>query len=373
MSPLTSFQHRTVTYSRLHDRRSRASGHGFGALLLMAAAFAGCAASEGDDDMQYTAPDGGAPVGAADASSEAGAWTPLDSSVGALPDGALPSFPDAGPSTGDTGVVEHVDGGMPGNPANGNQPADAKLPQVVGTCPQLTDGATVTINNVRVRLWVGDAGKKGPLVFYWHGTGGTSAETTTGLGSTIAEIKSQGGIIAAPDNSTGTGGGIDTIVWAADDFKVADQIVACAIKDKGIDPGRIHALGFSAGGLMAGTMYYRRSNYMASIVSYSGGTSPYPGNSTHQDASNKLPIMMFHGGANDTVVLNFRDQSVDLAAKAKAAGAFAIICDHGGGHRVPAAGPAAAWAFFKAHPYNVQPEPWATALPSGIPSYCKLP
>jgi predicted esterase len=147
--------------------------------------------------------------------------------------------------------------------------------------------------------------------------------------------------------------------------------VACAVQAGRIDPGRIHALGFSAGGLMAGTMYYVRSNYVASVVTYSGGTSPWPGNSVPQDPNNKLPILLFHGGDGDWVILAFKDQSIQLATDAKAKGRFAVVCDHGGGHGIPSAGPAAAWSFFKAHPYNTQPEPW-TSLPAGVPNYCKI-
>lgn len=256
------------------------------------------------------------------------------------------------------------------------QPDASKLPQVSGACPDFRDGSTATVAGIRVKFWSGVAGKKGPLIFYWHGTGGSSDEavgglTGNGLGPVLNDIKAQGGIVASPDNSTGTGNSVDTVVWTTDDFKAADQIVACAIQAGRIDPGRIHALGFSAGGLMAGTMYYVRSNYMASVVTYSGGTSPWPGNSTAQDPSNKLPIMLFHGGDGDWVILAFKDQSIQLATDAKAKGRTAIICDHGGGHGIPSQGPSAAWTFFKAHPYNTVPEPW-TSLPAGIPSYCKI-
>jgi predicted esterase len=117
-------------------------------------------------------------------------------------------------------------------------------------------------------------------------------------------------------------------------------------------------------------MYYLRSNYLASVVTYSGGTSPWPGNNIRQDPANKLPIMLFHGGDDDWVVLAFKDQSIELATEAKQAGCFAVICDHGLGHAIPAEGPAAAWAFFKAHPYNTSPEPWANSLPAPVPRYC---
>jgi predicted esterase len=275
----------------------------------------------------------------------------------------------AGGATGGGGTSTPLDPSV-------KQPDPSKLPMVNGACPDFRDGSTATVAGIRVKFWSGAAGKKGPLIFYWHGTGGSSDEavgglTGNGLGPVLNDIKAQGGIVASPDNSTGTGNSVDTVVWTTDDFKAADQIVACAIQAGRIDPGRIHALGFSAGGLMAGTMYYVRSNYMASVVTYSGGTSPWPGNSMAQDPSNKLPILLFHGGDGDWVILAFKDQSIQLATDAKAKGRFAVVCDHGGGHGIPSQGPSAAWTFFKAHPYNTVPEPWTT-LPSGIPSYCKI-
>ena len=258
------------------------------------------------------------------------------------------------------------------------QPDPSKLPQVNGACPDFRDGATVTVNGIRFKLWVGTSAKKGPLVFYWHGTGGAPNEVVAlfglapgGLGNPIInEIKAEGGIVASADNTSGQGIWTDYGVWATDDFKAADQIVACAIQQDLIDPGRIHELGFSAGGLAASTMYWLRSNYLASAVSYSGGTSPWPGTSLDQDPSNKAPIMLFHGGPNDWVVLSFQDQSIDLAKRAKAAGKTAYLCNHGGGHSIPAAGQRASWEFFKAHPYNA-PDPWAAGTPASIPNYCQ--
>ena len=264
--------------------------------------------------------------------------------------------------------------------ASARQPPASKLPQVQGACPDLRDGATVTVNGIRFRLWVGDAARKGPLVFYWHGTGGTGDEAralfgvlTGGLGQpVINEIKAAGGIVASADNTSGQGMPTDYGVWATDDFKAADQIVACAIQKNMIDPGRIHTLGFSAGGLAAGTMYWQRSNYLASVVTYSGGTSPWPGNTLDQDPTNKVPVMAFHGGSGDWVVLSFADQSKDMARRATAAGKPAFVCNHNGGHMIPAAGPRAAWEFFKAHPYGTNPSPWASGnKPPGVPAFCE--
>lgn len=272
----------------------------------------------------------------------------------------------------------------PGNPTtpsapSGRQPPDGKLPRVAGACPDFRDGAMATVGGLQVKFYAGAAGRRGPLVFYFHGTGGSADEVdalfgfgTGGLGSdVIREITAQGGIVASLDTSTGGGNPIEYGVWATDDFNAVDQIVACAIQAGRIDPGRIHALGFSAGGLAVGALYYLRSNYLASVATYSGGTSPWPGNDFPQDSSNRVAAMLFHGGSGDWVILSFEEQSIMMADEATSRGAFVVMCDHQGGHGIPSEGPRAAWEFFKAHPYGTSPSPWASGLPSSIPRYCR--
>lgn len=273
----------------------------------------------------------------------------------------------------------------PTNPTNpttpsGRQPPESKLPRVSGACPDFRDGAMATVGGLQVKFWSGAAGTRGPLVFYFHGTGGSADEAmalfgfgTGGLGSdVIREITAQGGVVASFDTSTQAGNPTEYGVWSTGDFDVADQIVACAIQAGRIDPGRIHALGFSAGGLAAGAMYYLRSNYLASVVTYSGGTSPWPGNDFPQDSSNRVAAMLFHGGPSDWVILSFEEQSTYLAADAKSRGAFVVMCDHQGGHGIPSDGPRGAWEFFKAHPYGASPSPWSSGLPASVPRYCRV-
>jgi hypothetical protein len=53
-------------------------------------------------------------------------------------------------------------------------------------------------------------------------------------------------------------------------------------------------------------------------------------------------------------------------------GGFALDCNHGGAHMIPGPpGPAAAQLFFKAYGFKQMPSPWASMIPSGVPTYCK--
>jgi predicted esterase len=256
-------------------------------------------------------------------------------------------------------------------------PHAAYLPQPTGVCPEFKEGlltfrpAGIAARNVQI--WMSDAARTadGALVFYWHGTGGQPSQAITGLGQTqIDAIKAQGGIVAAPASDPSAG----TFPWfyvsstsRDDDLRVADEVLACAIQKVGIDVSRIHSLGFSAGALQTTQMSYRRSGYIASVATYSGGrASTIP----TQDASNKFAAFIFHGGPSDEVVMNFQTASQNYATDLRAKSQFALLCNHGKGHAIPTDARAAVWQFFQAHPHGTVPSPWASTLPSSVPSYC---
>lgn len=222
------------------------------------------------------------------------------------------------------------------------------------------------------------AAHDGPLIFYWHGTGASPSEAVVGLSqATIDAVTAAGGVVAAPYSDpdsyilpwflTGAFGA----TGRDDDLRVADEVLACAMSQLGIDLRHIHSLGMSAGGLQTAQMGYRRSDYLASVVTYSGGISA-ASKPTMQDPSNHLSALIFHGGAGDIVVIAF-----DLASEAywedlSALGSFAVICNHEGGHRIPTEARASVWAFLQAHPYKQAPSPYVNGLPEGFPSYCAL-
>jgi predicted esterase len=112
----------------------------------------------------------------------------------------------------------------------------------------------------------------GPLILYYHATGGQSSEVHRGFGDqNIAAVTAAGGVVASftttacPSACTTT----DDFVWWVEDADVQDTVVACAIQQAKIDTRRIHALGWSAGALHSAWVGLARSNYMASIISYS--------------------------------------------------------------------------------------------------------
>ena len=189
----------------------------------------------------------------------------------------------------------------------------------------------------------------------------------------MQEILDQGGAVVAPYRDPAAG----TFPWhlvtgsKEDDLILADEVLGCLHEAVGIDPTRIHSIGMSAGGIQTTQMSFRRSNYIASVVTYSGGLiltddPPTP------NPDNKFAAMIFHGGPEDIVYISFEDASDAYLAALQDRDHFAFICDHGNGHTIPADARPSVWDFFQAHPWGTAPSPYAEALPSDYPSYCAL-
>jgi hypothetical protein len=251
--------------------------------------------------------------------------------------------------------------------------SDPIIPEVTGECPEFTSG-TKTVDGLGGILF--NAGPKkegtGALIFYWHGTGSTAAEVRNIPAAAQQEITSEGGVIVSFGRSKGTGGDCSgTATFALDDFKVVDLIVACAVKNHGINPKRIYTTGCSAGGLMAGCMGIQRSGYVAATAPNSGGITI--GYGKIQDPKRVPAVMTMHGGAGDWVIVSFPETSEAYDNYMMKAGSFAINCNHGGTHcGAPVALQQSAWEFMKAHPFGTKPSPYAAGLPMGFHSSCKI-
>ncbi len=261
--------------------------------------------------------------------------------------------------------------GNGGKSSAGTSGGDPVMPPISGSCPTFATGtATIAgLSGISLQVGVKHEGT-GSLLFYWHGTGSTANEVNQLIPSSVRqEILSQGGIIVSFQSSLGTGGDCSgTSTFSKDDFKVADLIAACAVRDYGIDPHRIYTTGCSAGGLQAGCMGALRSSYIAATVPNSGGEVSQQ---KIESTAHTPAVMTMHGGSSDVVVVSFATTSATYDEQMKKAGSFVVNCNHGGGHcQAPAALYSAGWEFMKAHPYGVAPEPYATGLPSTFPSYC---
>jgi predicted esterase len=252
------------------------------------------------------------------------------------------------------------------------------VPQATGTCPDFKQGSvtfTTKTTSRPVLIWINPDKAKamdGPLVFYWHGAGGDPSEAPAALGPALTAITDMGGVVAAPYHDMSNTllpwylclGGTDET-----DLQVADEILACAIEKVGVDMRRIHSVGFSAGAMNTEQFAFRRSGYLASIVAYSGARL---GTVTEQDPKNLYPAMLYDGGPNDMVIINFQQDTEQYHQALQMEGHFSFICDHNMGHTIPSDGPPASWQFLQDHPFGTIPDPYAKGLPTSFPKYCSL-
>lgn len=248
------------------------------------------------------------------------------------------------------------------------------LPRATAVCPEFHEGMnTFWPNGVtrRVQLYLDDAAAKkldGPIIFYWYGTTGQPSQAIDGLGiEGVAKVKAMGGIVVAATHISST-----VFPWingpTEQEFALMDEVLACAIQKVGVDVRHIHAMGFSTGALLAAQVGYARSSYLASVVTYSGGASKV----ASQDPKNLFPVMVFYGGANDRVLLNFQGTSLQYANGLINTGHSVVLCNHASGHRIPTEAASAALRFFLDHPFRQGPEPYRNGLPGGFPKYCTL-
>jgi predicted esterase len=313
--------------------------------------------------------DAGSPDLVAQGGGDGGSVARLDAMMADLPSANDLPTPagDAGPETPmPPPAPDAADAAGPG----------AFIPKPRGVCPKFASGM-ITVRPTssiarQARVWISEAAatKHGPLVFYWYGTNGAPAQAEQALGrDAIASILDQGGVVVAPVHDPAAGIWPWFLVSGTQDFdlQVADEVVACAVETVGVDTRRIHSVGFSAGAIQTAQMSYRRSGYIASVVTFSGAKAA---GVPDQDPDNKFAALIFHGGVDDRVVVSFQDGSLMYKSELTAAGRFALICNHGLGHRIPPAAATSAWPFLRDHPFGVTPSPYTQSLPASVPPYC---
>lgn len=254
-----------------------------------------------------------------------------------------------------------------------------RLPKVIGDCPDISGPGTYTFRagnrslTAQVHILAKaarNAGSPGPLILYFHALGTSSSEAVTALTQpAIDGVVNQGGAVVAFNSLPCLRCGVDDLVWYDEDDPVSDQAVACVRAQAAIDSRHIHVAGFSAGALHAMHLALVRSDYVASVLSYSGGmptTMP-----AAQDPTNKVAALLSFGdSALDNAVADFNASSHAWYDAYHPLGYYVMLCNHGGGHEIPSAIAPLALRFFLDHPYRVSPEPYAAGVPSDYPKYC---
>jgi predicted esterase len=379
---------------RVHPSRRRLSprhwGHlapymaGVSVLMLSVAACGGDPGDDGSDDSNDADTAGRAPMldtagpvntpnpGASSSTNEGnpslGGLEPQGQNSRPAPVTPTPTTPPPSGSETTPPVVAEP------TPPSGD--LDPVIPAPNGTCPEFRSG-TQTIMGLSTEIVAGDpVATKGPLLFTWHGTGGSGRQALLQLPQSVQrDIVAKGGIVIAPSDNGQVRAGVDVTfvlgVWYdGADLDFADQIVACAVQNHNVDPRQIYVTGCSAGGLMAGVMSLERSSYVAAAAPNSGGIAlPV----AVEDRTRIPAVMTMHGGAGDNVIVNFGDTSRQLISTLSPLGAFMVDCNHNSGHcGAPASLHEKAWEFMKAHPFGTAPSPYESGLPGDFPNFCAI-
>ncbi|HEX3596938.1 MAG TPA: hypothetical protein VHU80_17635, partial [Polyangiaceae bacterium] len=267
-------------------------------------------------------------------------------------------------------------GGSNNGTGGSTQTGTPQLPTATGTCPKFTNGGTITVGRMSGIVTYIDPNAKnkpapgGPLVLYYHATLSNPGEVMSGFGqANISKVTAAGGVVVAFKSTACSGcQTTDDNYWFVQDDPIQDTVVACAIQQANIDVKHIHALGWSAGALHTMHVALARSNYMASVISYSGGM---PFATQVQNPNNHVSSVLTYGDTNDVVVVDFNQNSKTYYSTYQPKSYYTMMCMHPGGHEVDPGVAPHSLEFFLAHPFEVSPEPYSSGPPSGWPSYCK--
>lgn len=233
-----------------------------------------------------------------------------------------------------------------------------------------------------------------PVVFNWHGLGGTAQNMST-LVDGIVDNETMPFIGVTPEDTDFmlalVPQSLDWEVFAVEEMNrevaLYDEVIDCLDHKYGVDFDHVHSMGFSLGSILTDMLATMRGEELASVATYSGGYWNNADNVQGLLASvvswpehavtNTYPQLFLHGGETDTfgvavLTLEFNSFAQSDVAFLNARGHDAILCDHGGGHTAPPAamGPQRLIEFFADHPLGTTDSPYASGLPDNYPDYC---
>lgn len=230
-----------------------------------------------------------------------------------------------------------------------------------------------------------------PVVFNWHGFGDTAQNMSFVLSGNVNDATYPFILVTPDDLRALPPNGMDwQILKVTDkdpDVRLFDEILVCLDQVYGVDPDRVHVMGFSAGAIMSDLLGAMRGDKLASIVSFSGTYFSNPPNKEalgnfaalvtwgEMTAGPTYAQMLVHGGASDnynlgTTTLKFNENGQRDVPYLNGLGHDVVHCDHGGKHTIPVGFMQGQIVrFFEAHPRGVA----ATWADSGLPAAANLP
>ncbi|MCR9164730.1 MAG: alpha/beta hydrolase [Nannocystaceae bacterium] len=359
----------------------------------------GCAADSDDSAAEGTSSSSGATTTGAPATTDPGTET-SDSASASASETTVSADSSSGGSAEET-----TDPGTSGGPIEPTDPFDylcgstppddaeapAPLPAPSGECPAFVPGVNTFASSGEAREVIVVApsdlqpDEQLPVAMLWHWLGGSAEDFIE-----VAEVQSavdqfrflalvavdKGDLLFRWPFTT-----VDSDARVQEEFVYFDDLLACAAESYPIDNTCVTSVGVSAGALFTSQLGWARSEYLASIVSLSGGT----GGLVREwgGAEHILPAMVLWGGPEDfCIAVDFAETSANLEAELEADGHAVIECEHNCGHAAPpfeTPDPeltpfAGMWRFFLDHPYWLGPgeSPWQTDQPTFSPQWCSV-
>ncbi len=216
-----------------------------------------------------------------------------------------------------------------------------------------------------------------PVVFLFHGVGGSMSGI---LGDTAFDglLKTEKFVLIVPESERDKAGtavsqtewlyGVQQFADDNSDLVFFDDMLKCVGDQYKTNAKRVYVTGMSGGGMMTVFTSFSRSDVIAAAAPFSGGyLFKYP------STKNKFPEMVVWGGEADSAFSqNFNTLANALIPALKSDGHAVLKCNHGTGHKWPAAMTAADWAFLSNYELGVASPAFTDPLPSVFPSYCSV-
>jgi len=256
-------------------------------------------------------------------------------------------------------------------------------------------------------------GKKLPVIFFYHPyTGGDVDDVLAQTDAALSQLVNNNDmpfILVLPKARNDkfyfgtTPTGLDWDIMNLDDGSAEadmfDAVMKCLEQRWKIDADHIHLAGYSAGAIAANSVALKKSEKIASVLTYSGAYFSNADNRTalgfieigsgqqmaigdffkwpdFEDNHNKYTQMFVFGAEGQdtwtpegssiiTFTVDFNQMAHNDGRYLQENGHGAILCNHGGGHQIQLDEQDAAVLikFFKDHPITAQPSPYAEDMP----------
>lgn len=206
-----------------------------------------------------------------------------------------------------------------------------------------------------------------PVVFVWHYLHGSPAEMLAWMG--VEKLTDAGYIVVAPASL-----GLPSSEWTLTgrpesnpDVALFDALLDQLTDQYAIDPERVYATGFSAGGLFTSYLTMHRADVLAATAPFSGGVT----SSTYATPAAAIPVMLTWGGDRDSYGgFSFAEASETFVEFLLADGHEVVTCLHSQGHWLPADAEEHVLAFVDDHG-GPDERPWSEAT-GRVPEGCEV-